>query len=109
MLAFYPGCTSANERKLKFGVPTAIFIGKADDWTPATPCEALTASNQKHAQLFLYDGAYHGFDAPGNKVRVRMDVRNRNLPDLAKGVHVGGNDAARAKAQVDVLGYLAKH
>lgn len=108
VLAFYPGCTAASNRALKFGVPTAIFIGRDDDWTPAAACEALVATNS-NAQIYLYDNAYHGFDLPGNKVRVRMDVRNRNVPSVANGVHVGGNDAARAKALADVIGYLAKH
>ncbi len=109
VLAFYPGCTSASNRALKFGVPTAIFIGRDDDWTPAAACEALVTSNSSNAQIYLYDNAYHGFDSPGNKVRVRMDVRNRNIPTLANGVHVGGNDVARAKAQADVMAFLVKH
>ncbi len=109
IMAFYPGCTAASQRNLKFGVRTAIFIGREDDWTPAAACETLVAGNGNQAQIYLYDNAYHGFDAPGNKVRVRMDVRNRNIPSLANGVHVGGNDIARAKAQADVMAFLAKY
>jgi dienelactone hydrolase len=109
VMAFYPGCTAASQRNLKFGVLTAIFIGREDDWTPAAACETLVAGNGSLAQIYLYDNAYHGFDAPGNKVRVRMDVRNRNIPSLANGVHVGGNDVARAKAQADVMAFLAKY
>ena len=109
VLAFYPGCTAASGRALKFGVRTAIFIGRDDDWTPAAACQALVAANTSNAQIYLYDNAYHGFDAPGNKVQVRMDVRNRNILSLANGVHVGGNDIARAKAQTDVIAFLTKH
>jgi len=39
---------------------------------------------------------------PGTTVRLRTDVRNRANPKLATGVHVGGNDAARAAAMKDV-------
>ena len=109
VMAFYPGCTAMSKRAMQFGAPTAIFIGRDDDWTPAAACETLVAANTKNASIYLYDNAYHGFDAPGNKVRVRMDVRNKNIPDLAKGVHVGGNDVARDKARLDVLTFLAKH
>jgi len=43
---------------------------------------------------------------PGTTVRLRTDVRNRANPKLATGVHVGGNDAARAAAMKDVDSYL---
>jgi len=42
-LAFYPGCTAANRNRLNPVIPRAIFIGAADDWTPAAPCESLIA------------------------------------------------------------------
>jgi dienelactone hydrolase len=111
-LAFYPGCNNANKTRLKFAIPVAIFIGADDDWTPAAPCKALIELNKSRgldAAYFDYPGAYHGFDVPGSKVRVRKDVRMANRPGLAEGVHVGGNDEARLAAEKDVDGFLVLH
>ena len=108
-LAFYPGCTAANRNALKPAVPLAIFIGAADDWTPAPPCEALifrAKSAGRDAEIYQYPGAYHGFDVPGTTPRLRTDVRNRANASLGNGVHVGGDDAARLAATKDVDAYL---
>jgi dienelactone hydrolase len=108
-MAFYPGCNNPNKNRLKPAIPLAIFIGADDDWTPAAPCRELIALNKSRgldAQYFDYPGAYHGFDVPGTKVRVRKDVRMANRPRLADGVHVGGNETARIAAEKDVDGYL---
>ena len=54
-LAFNPGCTAANRNGLKAAVPLAIFIGAADDWTPAAPCESLISSAKsagREAEIF---------------------------------------------------------
>lgn len=109
-LAFYPGCTQANKTRLKPAIPLAILIGKDDDWTPAAPCRELIDLNKSRGltvAYFDYPGAYHGFDVPGSKVRVRTDVRMANRPGLAAGVHVGGNEDARKAAEKDVDGFLA--
>jgi len=71
-LAFNPGCTAANRNGLKAAVPRAIFIGAADDWTPAPPCEALIARAKSaglKAEIYQSPGAYHGSDVPGTTVR----------------------------------------
>jgi len=110
-LAFYPGCIAANRNSLKPAVPLAIFIGAADDWTPAPPCEALISSAKsagRAAEIYQYPGAYHGFDVPGTSVRFRTDIRNRANPKLGNGVHVGGDDVARVAATKDVDAYLEK-
>lgn len=111
-MAFYPGCSNANKKRLKPAVPLAVFIGADDDWTPAAPCRDLIALNKSRdldVAYFAYPGAYHGFDVPGSAVRVRTDVRMVNRPGLAAGVHVGGNNAAREAATKDVATYLEKH
>ena len=108
-LAFYPGCNNPNKNRLRPAIPLAIFIGADDDWTPGQPCRELMDLNKGRGlpvAYFDYPGAYHGFDVPGSKVRVRKDVRAANRPSLAAGVHVGGNDAARIAAEKDVDGYL---
>ena len=108
-MAFYPGCNNANKNRLKPAIPLAIFIGADDDWTPAAPCKELIALNKSRGldvAYFDYPGAYHGFDVPGSKVRVRKDVRMANRPGLANGVHVGGNEEERKAAEKDVDGFL---
>jgi dienelactone hydrolase len=110
-MAFYPGCSNANKNRLKTAIPLGIFIGADDDWTPAGPCRELIALNKSRGlevAYFDYPGAYHGFDVPGSKVRVRKDVRMSNRPGLADGVHVGGNENARKAAEKDVDDYLSK-
>lgn len=110
-MAFYPGCNNPNKNRLRPAIPLAIFIGADDDWTLPAPCQELIALNKSRgldAQYFDYPGAYHAFDVPGSKVRVRTDVRMSNRPGLAAGVHVGGNDAARIAAEKDVDSYLMR-
>jgi dienelactone hydrolase len=104
-LAFYPGCTSAAKRNLKPAIPLGIFMGELDDWTPAAPCKSLVENARaagSDMEIHLYPNAYHGFDVPGAEVRIRKDVRMKAYPQLASGVHVGGNDEARAAAIKDV-------
>jgi dienelactone hydrolase len=104
-LAFYPGCTNAAKRNLKPVIPLGVFMGELDDWTPAAPCKSLVENARAagvDAEIHLYPNAYHGFDVPGAEVRIRKDVRMKASPQLADGVHVGGNDKARVAAIKDV-------
>lgn len=64
--AFYPPCkdpwTAARP-----GIPTLIFIGALDDWTPAADCSDKVASwgnDGPPIELIVYPGAYHGFYYP---------------------------------------------
>jgi dienelactone hydrolase len=111
-ISLYPGCTSAEKRGLTPVIPLGIFMGEPDDWTPAAPCKALIEKANaagKPAEIKLYVDAYHGFDVPGSPVRVRHDVRMRASPNLERGVHVGGNDAARAAVVKDVDAFIEKY
>jgi dienelactone hydrolase len=59
--AFYPPCREAATRP---GIPTLIFIGALDDWTPAAACTKKIASwgnDGPSIELVIYPGAYHGF------------------------------------------------
>jgi dienelactone hydrolase len=59
--AFYPPCKQAVGRP---GIPTLIFIGALDDWTPAADCSDKVASwgsDGPSIELVIYPGAYHGF------------------------------------------------
>ena len=62
-----------------------------------TPKGVLIALGERiGAQLFVYPEAYHGFDNPTGKVRLRRDVPNGVNP--GEGVHVGPHSASRADA-----------
>jgi dienelactone hydrolase len=62
--AFNPPCREARARP---GIPTLIFIGALDDWTPAAECTSKIASwgsDGPPIELVVYPGAYHGFYYP---------------------------------------------
>src|ERR1700730_8688359 len=59
--AFYPPCGQAVGRP---GIPTLIFIGALDDWTPAAACSRRIAgwgNDGAPIELIVYPGGYHGF------------------------------------------------
>jgi dienelactone hydrolase len=59
--AFNPPCKQAMARP---GIPTLIFIGSLDDWTPAADCSSKVArwgNVGPPVELVVYPGAYHGF------------------------------------------------
>jgi dienelactone hydrolase len=107
-VAFYPGCTaSMRSERWRPSAPTRILIGAADDWTPAQPCEALSARAKARGwplQTTIYEGAHHGFDAPGGRVRLRNDVPGGVNP--GRGVHVGPDPKAREDANRRVDAFL---
>jgi dienelactone hydrolase len=60
--AFYPPCKESWIGRP--GIPTLIFIGALDDWTPAQNCSDKVASwgeGGPPIELVVYPGAYHGF------------------------------------------------
>jgi dienelactone hydrolase len=62
--AFNPPCQQAGTRP---EIPTIIFIGALDDWTPAADCSNRIASwgnDRPPAELVVYPGAHHGFYYP---------------------------------------------
>jgi dienelactone hydrolase len=102
-IAFYPGCREiAKLDGWKPKLPLTVLIGAADDWTQPGPCRELA---QRTGFRFVeYPGAYHGFDAPDSKVRVR-----KRLGAVKSGeAHVGTDPAARAAAIKEVMGILAE-
>lgn len=104
-IAFYPGCASyaraaGSAERLRLAAPLQIFIGEADDWTPAAPChawvEALVRAGQP-AAIVGYPGAFHDFDNPAGRRRLRADVPNGVNP--GQGVTIGPDPAAREDAR----------
>ena len=60
-VAFYPPCRGAATRP---AIPTLIFVGAIDDWTPAADCSSKIAfwgDDGSPIELVVYPGAYHGF------------------------------------------------
>jgi len=62
--AFYPPCKQAMARP---AIPTLVFIGAIDHWTPAADCSSKIAgwgNDGPPIELVVYPGAYHGFYYP---------------------------------------------
>ena len=107
-IAFYPGCSpfAKDNAPTKISSPLTVLMGDADDWTPAAPCSAFAArlrNNEQPVNVTLYPGAYHDFDNPAGKHRVRAEVPNG--VNAGKGVTVAPDPKARedAMAKIDAL------
>lgn len=111
-VAFYPGCTSRNKKSQTFHpyAPLLVLIGEADDWTPAAPCKALTATVSARGepmQIVTYPDTYHDFDNPALKTKhLRKDVPNGVNPGA--GVTTAPNPEAREDAKARVAQFLAE-
>lgn len=109
-VAFYPGCGSDLRGGYRPAADTLVLVGKADDWTPAAPCQALAAPrgaapDRREVRVVAYEGAYHGFDGTV-PLRLRTDVPNGVYP--GQGVHVGGHPVAREQSRKELLAALGK-
>jgi dienelactone hydrolase len=107
-IAFYPGCSpfAKADAPQTLSSPLTVLMGEADDWTPAAPCTTFAArlkNNEQNVSLTLYPGAFHDFDNPAGKLRVRAEVPNG--VNAGKGVTVGPDPKARedAMARIDAL------
>lgn len=109
-VAFYPGCTTRNRKADSFMpyAPLQLFIGEADDWTPAEPCVALTKTAQAHGapmRIVTYPATYHDFDNPAlTGKRLRTDVPDGTNP--GQGTTIAPNPQASADAQTRTLAFL---
>lgn len=103
-IAFYPGCSpyARDTAPASISSPLTVLIGEADDWTPAAPCSAFVERLRKAGQsatITLFADAWHDFDNPAGRLRVRRDVPNGVH---AGGVTVGPNPKARAEAMAQI-------
>jgi dienelactone hydrolase len=110
-IAFYPGCSpfAKDVAPATISSPLTILMGEADDWTPAAPCAAFAArlkNNDQPVSITLYPGAYHDFDNPAGKLRVRSEVPNG--VNKEKGVTVGPDPKAREDAMAKIDAILRK-
>ena len=102
-VAFYPGCSAERQRGFEPASDTLVLVGLADDWTPAAPCLALARETAPWVRVRAYEGAFHGFDSTA-PVRHLPAVPNGVHP--GRGVHAGGDPAARAASREALLATL---
>jgi len=110
IVAYYPGCGGWKRRALvQPAAPLLMLLGEADDWTPAAPCKELAERFQSGhpgvVTVHIYPDGQHGFDS-------RSPVRFRpEIPAGAgkRGVHVGGNAAAREASLAELDQFLAQY
>lgn len=108
-VSLYPACRLAPDGFTP-KAPYLLLIGGADDWSPASHCEAM-ANGARAAghpfDLVVYPGAHHSFDSPA-PVRYVAERNNVNAPG-GRGATTGGDPAAWADARTRVLAFLAQH
>ena len=108
-VAFYPGCNDALRERHGYSAaaPLTLFVGGADDWTAPGPCIELAgklSAKGEPVMITVYPDTYHGFDGPGTRQRLRLDVPNGVHP--GKGVTVAVNPAARDDAYARLKAFL---
>jgi dienelactone hydrolase len=100
-IAFYPGCRQIDRLEdWRPSIPLTVLIGGADDWTRPGPCRNL--AKRTGFRYVEYEGAYHGFDAPNARVRVREGLAR---PKDGR-AHVGTDQTARAASIKEVTAIL---
>jgi dienelactone hydrolase len=91
----YPGCKALQKKDLWVPViPTTILAGGADEWTPSAACVSLVDEAKKkgaQAEITIYQGAHHGFDAPDTPLHTKTDLAYSSRTD---GTAVVGTDSA---------------
>lgn len=110
IVAYYPACSVWKRRALvQPAAPLLMLLGDADDWTPAAPCKELgdrfNAEQPNAVTVRAYADSHHGFDSR-SPLRFRADIPAG--PDK-RGVHAGGNPAARAASLTELDRFLTQH
>jgi dienelactone hydrolase len=109
-IAFYPASCRADREPAGWTtkIPLLVLQGEADVWTPAPPCKAFidgVTARGAPAEIVLYPGAYHAFDAPNLSQRELPNYRTRAgvVPIIAT------DPAARADVFRRVPEFFAKY
>lgn len=109
-VAFYPAACRDDRwpRGWTTKIPLLVLQGEADVWTPAALCKNFidgAVARGATAEIVLYPGAYHAFDAP--------DVSIRELPKYVTRTGVvpivGTDPAARADVMQRVPAFFARY
>jgi len=108
-VAMYPGCGALAKTQYVPIAPLLIQSGALDDWTRACHCAVLAERSRAvggRVEIDVYPSAYHAFDSPTGKVRVRPGVHNSASP-TGWGATVGPNPEARERAIRRVTAFFA--
>ena len=109
-VAFYPAACRNDRWPTGWTthIPLLVLQGEADVWTPAAPCKTFidgAAARGATAEIVLYPGAYHAFDAP--------NLAKRELPNYVTRAGivpiVATDPAARADAQRRVPTFFGRY
>jgi dienelactone hydrolase len=114
-VAFYPAACSITRQSKPYTesepgewrpvAPLLVLQGGADNWTTPDRCVVFIDTVRAHghpAEIIVYPGAYHSFDAPNMPIRERREVT------MSNGQHpiVGTDKAAREDALKRVVDFL---
>jgi dienelactone hydrolase len=106
-IALYPGCASTlgPNARYELAIPMLMLLGASDNWTPAAPCQefakAVNAQKGQIIEVETFADSHHSFDS-ANPVRERD-----NIASVPGGkVTVGGNTAAKEKAEQRIIEFL---
>jgi dienelactone hydrolase len=105
VVTFYPGCGSPEaQQRWQPAAPHLMLLGAADDWTPPASCQRLAERFAPQIRVHTYAGAHHGFDsdAPLREVKGVISVTTKQA------VHAGGDPAAKAASQAELIGFLTE-
>jgi dienelactone hydrolase len=106
VVTFYPGCGSREaQARWQPALPHLMLLGAADDWTPPASCQRLAERFPQQIRVQTYADAHHGFDsdAPLQLVKGVISVTTKQP------VHLGGNSAAKAASQAELIKFLKEH
>lgn len=117
-VALYPRCTAGRGSALRgdpSGVyrplaPLLILIGEKDDWTPAEPCQRLTAIARQAGHpvaIKVYPGAHHSFDS--NNPERYVEARVNSSSPTGRGATTGGNPEAWDDSIREVVAFFGRH
>jgi dienelactone hydrolase len=111
LLPLYPGgCGFAVRDVRRVVVPMLILHAALDDWTPVPPCRDAVEQAKRRGEpvdIVVYSDAHHGFDQVDRTVEFLPDIVT-HVPEERRGVHIGGNRAARDLARRDALAFLRR-
>jgi len=106
-VALYPGCRLAGRGEPSPSGPLLLLLGDADDWTPPEKCDPVIEDARRRGEtveLFRYPEAFHGFDSPGSRPRLRTGLGRAP----GGSAHVGENPEARLDALKRVPEFLQR-